>query len=173
MPVLIALLGIIATAAYFIIRARNATHAAEELLDVANDVRLAARRFGFRRRSNVHPVEALEDSNLALTTAALSFLQLDGPTTQDVLDRFAIQLRKTCDLDQSGAEEAIILGRWLISECGDANAAFSRASRKLQKMTGVDGLTPLLTVIKGSLPGDGLSVRQNEGLEDLKRVFRV
>lgn len=59
MPFLIALLSIVSAVAFFIIRSRNTLNAARDLAGMADDVRLAAHRFGFRRKSNVHPVDAL------------------------------------------------------------------------------------------------------------------
>lgn len=173
MPILIAILGAIVAVAFFMIRARNAADMAGDVLDAANDVRLAARRFGFRRRSNLHPVESVDDADVALALTAQSFLSLDGPVTEDALARLTLNLRKTCGLDGSAANEAVILSRWLIGECGDAQAGFDRGAKRLYKLSGAEGMTPLLTVIKASLGADGLSTRQSEALEDLKRVFRV
>ncbi|QLQ20376.1 MAG: hypothetical protein HZT43_19915 [Exiguobacterium profundum] len=61
MPFFIALLGALAAGYYFWRRSRNAANIATELMDVASDVRLAARRFGFKRQADIHPVEAVED----------------------------------------------------------------------------------------------------------------
>ena len=60
MPYIIAQLGFLAGAYFWMIRARAAADAARDLTGVAQDVMAAARRFGFRRRLNTHPVESLE-----------------------------------------------------------------------------------------------------------------
>lgn len=175
MPFLIALLSAAGIIAYFVIRARNATNAASELMDVANDVRLAARRFGFRRQSNLHPAESIEDPNLAISALASAFIELDDLPTQDQRAQLEQQLQTTLNMDRETTQEAMVLGRWLVSECGGADAAVSRLSRKLYRLSGAEALQPLLTVIKGTL-GDattGLSPRQKEAIEDLSRVFRV
>ena len=56
MPYLIALFGLVIGAYFWIQRARTAADAARELTGVAQDVMAAARRFGFRRRHDMHPV---------------------------------------------------------------------------------------------------------------------
>lgn len=173
MPFLIALLGIAVAVYFFVIRARNAAHIADDLVDMANDARLAARRFGFRRRSNVHPVEDIDNPDLALAAAALAFHELDGPATQDTHDRLKLAYRKHLGLDEDGAEEARVLARWLIGQCGTPHAGFERTARKLQKLKGVEALEPLTNVIKMGLTGTDVSQRQREALEDLKRIFRV
>lgn len=175
MPIIIALLGAIAAVAYFVIRARNVTHAAGELMDVANDVRLAARRFGFRRQTNAHAADSIDDPNLAISALASAFIELDDLPTQDQRKAHEHQLRTTLGMDQETAQEALVLGRWLVSECGGADAAISRVSRKLFKLGGVETLQPLLTVIQGTLSNGntGLSTRQKEAVDDISRVFRV
>ena len=103
MPVLIALAGLAVGVYFFLIRTRNAAHAAGDLLDMANDVRLAARRFGFRRQANAHPIEAIEDSNLAIAALTVGFLELDGLPTQDQFDRLVVQLCKHLNTDSETA----------------------------------------------------------------------
>ncbi len=173
MPFLIAIAGIAAAVYFFLIRARNTAHMAGELVDMANDVRLAARRFGFRRQSNVHPVENIDDTNLAIAALAIAFQELDGLPTQEQRDDMSFQCQKQLHMDVKSVEEALVLGRWLVSQCDGASAAVSRLSRKLYRLGGAETLQPLMEVIKGSLPESGLSIRQKEALEDLQRAFRI
>jgi hypothetical protein len=54
-------------------RARNAANVATDLVDMAQDVMGAARRFGFRRKANTHPVDSLEDTKVAMAALGISF----------------------------------------------------------------------------------------------------
>ncbi|WP_171178395.1 hypothetical protein [Ruegeria sp. HKCCD8929] len=174
MPILIAAVGILAAVFFFLIHARRTAEMAGELADMANDVRLAARRFGFRRNSSLHPVEAIDDPDLAIAAMAIAFQELDGLPTQDQRDRLHVQLRKTLSMDAETAEEAIVLSRWLVAQCGGADPALSRIGRKLFKLAGTETLQPLLSVIRGSLDADAdLTVRQKEALGDIQRVFKL
>jgi len=175
MPFIIAILGILGAVYFFVIRARNTAHMAGELVDVANDIRLAARRFGFRRRLNEHPVDSIDDANIAISALATAFLELDDLPTQDQRDRLNGQLRDVLALDAGAVEEMTVLGRWLVGECGGADPAVARLSRKLFKLQGADALQPTLSIINGTLQGQdtGLSTRQKEALDDIKRAFRL
>jgi tellurite resistance protein len=172
-PVLIALLGAAVALCFFVYRARNAGQVAADVLDMANDVRLAARRFGFRRQANVHPVESIEDANVAITAAALAFLELDDLPTQEQRARLVEAARHEFGLAQADAEEMQVLGRWLAAECGSPSAAVSRLARKLYKLRGQDAFEPLLRVIQAVASTDGLSERQRDALEDVRLAFRI
>jgi hypothetical protein len=173
-PILIALLGAAVALYFFVYRARNAAHIASDVLDMANDVRLAARRFGFRAQANVHPVESIEDANVATTAAALAFLELDDLPTQEQRGRLVEELRAELRLSEADAEEMQVLGRWLVAECGGAQPAVSRLARKLYKLRGQEGFEPLLRIVSGvASDGHGLSERQREALEDIRLAFRI
>ena len=173
MPVIIAILGA-ATAFYFlVIRARNGAAIATEMLDMASDVRAAARRFGFKRRTNLHPVESIDDPKLAVSAIALAFLELNDLPTQDQRNAMIVQPQSTLDVSKTDAEELIVLGRWLMTECGGADAAISRISRKLQRIDGANSFDALMSLIKSVLPADGLNDKQRDALDDIKRAFRI
>ena len=72
MPYIIALLGLLAGAYFWMMRARAAADAARDLTGVARDVMAAARRFGFRRKLNTHPVESLEEPDVAIAGAGIA-----------------------------------------------------------------------------------------------------
>ena len=172
MPVLIALLGIIGAAYFWAQRARNARDMLGEVGDMANDVRLAARRFGFTRKMNTHPVESIEDPRLAIATIATAFIELDDLPTAEQRDVLKVQLRSQLRADADETEEMEVLGRWFMSECGGAEQAISRVSRKLYKIGGADQTEPLMNVLKASVSGN-LSERQRDALADITRAMRV
>ena len=173
MPVIIAILGA-ATAFYFlVIRARNGAAIATEMLDMASDVRAAARRFGFKRRTNLHPVESIDDPKLAVSAIALAFLELNDLPTQDQRNAMIVQTQSTLGVSKSDADELMVLGRWLMNECGGADAAISRISRKLQRIDGANSFDALMSLIKSVLPADGLNDKQRDALDDIKRAFRI
>jgi hypothetical protein len=174
-PFLLGIVGIAAAVYFFVIRARNAANIATDVVDMANDVRLAARRFGFKRRTNLHPVEAIEDSKIAIAAVAYGFLELDDLPTLDQRNAFLVHIRAQFRITDSEAEELMILGRWLVSECGGPTPAVTRISRKLNKMVGAAALDPLLSIIQKTIAATGstLSVRQKEALDDIKRAFRI
>ena len=171
MPFILALLGIIGAAYFWAQRASNARNVVGDVADMANDVRLAARRFGFSRKMNVHPVESIEDPRLAIAAIATSFIELDDLPTADQRQLLTVQLRSKLRADAAEAEEMEVLGRWFMSECGGAEPAIARLSRKLYKIGGAEQMEPLMDILKASVTS--LSDRQREALEDITRAMRV
>ena len=175
MPFIIAALGAAVAIYFFVIRARNAAHMATELADVANDVRLAARRFGFRRQTNVHPVETIEDAKLAIGAIATAFLEMDDLPTKDQREALNAALRGQYGLDADAAQEITVLGHWFVSECGGAQTAVPRLTRKLYKLLGSEGFQPLLEIVNATVAAGsgGLNTKQTEALDEIKRAFRI
>lgn len=172
MPFLIALLGIVGAAFYWTNRARNTRDMAGEVMDMANDVRLAARRFGFKRQSNLHPVESIGDTRLAIASIATCFIELDGLPTEEDRKRLSIQLRSKLRANADEAQEMEVLGRWFMTECGGADPAISRLSRKLYKLGGAEQMEPLLEILKNSMTSE-LSDKQRDAVDDIQRAMRV
>jgi len=172
MPVLIALAGIAIAALVWYQRARIARDMVGDLSNVATEVRLAARRFGFRRKTNIHPAESIEDTRLAVATIATAFIELDDLPTQEQRQRLTIQLRKVFQTDAGGAEELEVLGRWLMNECHGPVATITRMSRKLFKLGGSAEAKPLMAVLGGLVGEDGPSHRQQEALDEIRIALR-
>lgn len=155
-------------------RARAAADVTQELANVAGDVMAAARRLGFRRKANIHPVEALDDARVAIAATALAFVDLDSFPTAEQHAGLVASLRDRLLMAEDEAKEALILGRWLVHECGGPLAAIDRLSRRIYKLSGGDGFQPLMQVIKDvAALGTGVSDRQKEGLEEIARRFRL
>lgn len=175
MPYIIALVGLIGAACFWLNRARNAADATRELTGVAQDVMAAARRFGFRRRLNTHPVESLDDPDVAMAAAGIAFLELGGLPTAEQQDALIVGLQHHLGQSRNKAEEAVILGRWLVAECGGAQAGLTRLTRRLFKLKGTPGFEPLMAVLKDVAASgrSGLSDRQREALAEIAALYRI
>ncbi|MBN8631846.1 MAG: hypothetical protein J0L76_13440 [Rhodobacterales bacterium] len=176
MPYLIALFGLVIGAYFWVQRARMAAEATQELAGVAQDVIAAAKRFGFRRKLNLHPVESLEDPDVAIAGAGVAFLELGGLPTAEQQDKLIASLQSHLGQSHGKAEEAAILGRWLVAESGGALLGLERLTRRLYKMRGAQSFQPLMTVLKdvAAAGRDGtVSARQREALEEIARLYRV
>lgn len=171
MHIVIAVLGILTAVYIFVLRARNAAEMTQELLGVADDVRAAARRLGFRRARAQHPMEAVEEPDIAAATVAAGYMELHGLPTQETRDTLLRSLQSAYGVDLGKAQELSVLGRWLMSECGGAQPAIARAAKKLYALGGRD-VGPLLEVLK-SISSDPLSDRQREALAEIRTAFRL
>lgn len=92
MPVILALLGLVMAAGVWAWRIRMASQVSRDLADMAGDVISAARRLGFRRRMNVHPVDSIEEPPLAIAGIGIAFLELSALPTAE-------QQRELTDFD--------------------------------------------------------------------------
>jgi hypothetical protein len=176
MPYIIALLGMVIGAYFWIQRARMAAEATNELVGVAQDVMAAARRFGFRRRHNQHPVESLEDPDVAIAGAGIAFLELGGLPTAEQQDKLIVSLQTHLGQSHNKAEEALILGRWLVAESGGAQQGLERITRRLYKLRGHQSFQPLMAVLKDVVATGrdaAVSARQREALEEIAVLFRI
>ena len=170
MHFVVAALAALAAVYFFVMRARSAAEMTTELLDVADDVRAAARRFGFRRHHERHPVDSVDDPKLALATVAVSYMELHGLPTEGTKSKLLSALQRELNVDSNEAEELAILGRWLMNECQGAAPALARASKQLYRLD--KNVTPLMEVLK-DLTETPLGDRQRDALHDVKRAFHI
>jgi len=119
----------------------------------------------------VHPVESIEDPRLAIAAIGSAFLELDDLPTAEQRKLLQVQIRSKLRANAEEAEEMEVLGRWFMSECGGADPAVARISRKLYKIGGAEQMEPLLELLKASVTT--LSDRQRDALDDIKRAMRV
>lgn len=176
MPYIVALLGLIGAVWFWMFRLRMAKMALDDLAGVAQDVMSAARRFGFHRKRNLHPVESLDDPDVAVAGAGLAFLELSGLPSAEQHDALLVSLQRHLGHDRAKAEEAMVLGRWLVAQSGGAVSGLERLSRRLQRLKGNAALTPLMNVLNDVATagrGGTLSDRQREALAEITRIFRL
>lgn len=175
MPYLIGLLGVIGAAYFWMIRMRGAAEMTSELADLAGDAMAAARRFGFRRKHNQHPVESIDDPVLAVGALGVAFLQLGGTPTTEQKTALLRSLQSQLSLPLEKAEELDVLGQWFVNECQGPEPAMSRLSKRLHKLSGAQHLSVTMAIASDVVAaGNGaLTDRQREALHDVKRAFHV
>jgi len=174
MPYLIALITALGAATFWYWRLKNAAEMASEVADMAQTVLGAARRFGFRRRANVHPVDSIEDSKLAIGGLATAFLELAGVPTIEERQALIVGLQSELELSLADAEEMTVLGHWFVSECGGALMAVGRLARKLRRLAGPAALPQAMAVIdRVARAGGNLNDRQREALGEIKAAFGI
>lgn len=175
MHIIIALVGICIAGYVWFNRAQRAADVATDLIGAAQDVKNAARRFGFRRRANQHPVDGIDDPKLAVGALAVAFLELDDLPTAEARTRTDHALRKHLALDGEAAKEITILGRWFVEECQGPTPAFSRLAKKLKAIDGAAHFQPLMSILGDITDATGgtPSHRQSDALTELARIFRL
>ena len=110
MQFLLSLLGIAIAVYVWAGRARAASEIARDLAQLPAEARAAARRWNFTRRTDVHPVESIEDARLAIGGLAAAFLELDDLPTIEARARMDAALQDQLTLTTTEAEEIATLG---------------------------------------------------------------
>lgn len=173
MPVILAFLGLVLAAGVWAWRIRMAAQVSQDLADMAGDVISAARRLGFRRRLNLHPVESVEEPALAIAGLGIAFLELSSLPTAEQQKALTDSIARNCSESQTRAEELMIVGRWLVSECKGPQTAIPRLTKRLYQLD-KGGFQPLLAVLNDvGQAGGGLSPRQRDALEEVSRGMKL
>lgn len=173
MPVILGLIGLILAAGFWAWRIRMAKQALDDVSLMAGDVIAAARRLGFRRRLNLHPVESVDEPDLAIAAIGVAFLDLAAMPTAEQVETLKGSLAAHLGVSAARADEMVIVGRWLVNECKGADAAVGRVTKRLYELD-KQGFTNLLAVL-GDMgqSGSGLSPRQRDALDDIARIMRL
>lgn len=170
MHILIAVLGALAAAMFWIYRMRAAADATREITDLASGVLGAARRWNFRRRYEGNPVDSIDDVRLAQGALTVAFAQLGRAPTQEEHHAHLRALQSHLRLDLTEAEELLTMGNWFVNECNGPAPAVTRIGKRLRKLGGDGALDPALLIIQDGTAE--LSDRQRDALDDLRVIFR-
>ncbi|MGB0505544.1 MAG: hypothetical protein ACPGGK_05040 [Pikeienuella sp.] len=172
MPVILAIIAILIGAAIWYQRARAATNAADDLLGAANDIRLAARRFGFKSQSNLHPVDQIEDPRQAAAGIAAIIAAMDGALTEVELKALETETRTVLNATAEEAPELAAYGRWIAGQGPNPEEMARRLGRKLNKLAGGEVGPDLIDyVTRVSVAGAPLDARQIDALDSIRRQF--
>lgn len=173
MPVILAILGLVLAAGVWAWRIRMARQALDDVSMMASDVIAAARRLGFRRRLNTHPVDSVDEPELAMAAVGVAFLDLASMPTAEQLAGLKQSLSRHLGVSEIKADEMMIVGRWLVNECKGATSAVSRLTKRLYQLD-QGAFTPLLVVLNDiGQSGGGLGPRQRDALDDIARIMRL
>lgn len=173
MPILMGLLGLILAAGFWAWRIRMAKNALDDVSSMAGDVISAARRLGFRRKLNLHPVESVDEPELAITAIGVAFLDLAALPTAEQLAGLKTSVTQHLSVSEIRADEMMIVGRWLVNECKGADSAVTRLTKRLYQID--KSAFPGLLAVLGDVGqnGGGLSPRQRDALDDIARNLRL
>ncbi|WP_377191181.1 hypothetical protein [Ruegeria meonggei] len=171
MPILILILTAVGGAIWWWVR-NNPREALNTAQDVATTLKNAPRKLAFRSVANAHPVEGIDDEQIAICAIAQSFIEPDDLPTSDQRQQLHVLLRSKLRCSEEEAHEMEVLGRWLMTQCNGPGGAISRLGRRLQKIDGGASWNRLQEILM-PLAGDALSRAQIEAIADLKTALRV
>ncbi len=169
MPIIMLVLATIGGAIWFWVR-NNPRDALDVAQDAAVTLKNAPRRLSFRRSTNQHPVDAIEDPIVLVGVIAQCFVSLDDLPTKDQYDLLHVKLRAHLRCSEEDAQEMQVFGRWIADRCGGPDSAVPRLSRRLRKVDDTASWGLLQRLLDDVVSGE-LSTRQSEAIADLAREF--
>lgn len=168
MHILLGLIGVISAAAFWIWRARYTADALREAADLVGDAQSAARRFGFRRKSGVHPADAVEDPRLAAAGVCAAIATIDGPLTDAEISNLNADAARIFSASADEAAEIIAFGRWVADQCGTSEEAVRRLARTLRDRTTEAERADLVTMASAVAADDE---RSRHAIVQLRRAL--
>ncbi|MEM7547482.1 MAG: TerB family tellurite resistance protein [Pseudomonadota bacterium] len=174
MPIVLAVIGAIIAAGIWYHRVQSAKAATTDLLGAANDVRLAARRFGYKRKTNVHPVDMINDPRLAAAGIAAAIAGMDAPLSREEIAQLELETQVILRSEPDEAKAIAAFGRWISGQAGSPDEAVRRLSKRLRKLAGEEVANDVLSLAQAVATADGaLDERQEDALRMVRTVFRV
>ena len=162
MHILLGLIGIIGAIAFWYWRAQQAREAAGDIADAANDVRLAARRFAYRRRHNKHPADCVEDPRLAAAGIVAAIASMDAPLSQAEIQALSNEARAVFKADAAEADDIASFGRWISGQCNSPGEAVRRLVKVVQSQAGPEAGADLLAMAERVATADGAMLGEEE-----------
>ena len=147
MPVLLTILGIIAGAAFWWYRMRDAGRAAGEIIDTAQRVRGSIKRRNFRMKAGQSAFTAIDDPVVGAATLIVALAE-EAQARDPALDD-ALKAALAGVSSPDAAEEAVIYGRWALKDIPEASTAFRLVSPMICERLSVDEREQLVAMARG------------------------
>jgi len=148
LPILLAILGLLAAASFWMYRIHHAANAANALLNAAQDVRSAARRFGYRLRNNQHPVEGIDDPRVSATALLVLVAKTEDGVSKASQAEIEDQLQTVFQMRRSEAQEMYFFAKWLAGQSQNPSDMTRRLIKRTLTLGGRDTLPDLITMVR-------------------------
>jgi uncharacterized tellurite resistance protein B-like protein len=136
-------------------RMQQASHAVRDIGEAAGDARGFFRRWAWRRKSGVNPLDAVVDPREAAAAMMAATAEADGALTER--ERVAILrfMVEKFGATPTQAEELLAQGRWLIKDRGDLGETFRRLAAPVRKSCTREEQQELIDMLSKVAAADG------------------
>lgn len=155
MHIVIGVITALGALAFWIIRAREAAHAAHELGDMAGDVRGLFRRRRWRKKTEIDLSRQVKDPSLAAAVMMCATAQSDALLTEREHQVMLDLMQRNMGLDAQKAEELFAQARWLTSDMKDLDATLRRVSRPVIDSCTVEDRNDLIAMLTAVAEAEG------------------
>lgn len=167
------LIAVLTALAIWYWRVKMAREAGGEILDAANDVRLAARRLMYKRKHNTHPADSVEDPRLAAAGIAVAVATMDAPISQAEIEALKKAAGETFEVSEREALDMVSFGRWVSDQCGTNDEAVRRLSKVVAKQAGREAGPDLVRIVSevATAGGRDLGEEETDALDTIRRTL--
>ena len=175
MHIILGLLAVLAAVAFWLSRAGQAKEQTGDVLDAANDVRLAARRLLYKRKHNTHPADSVEDPRLAAAGIITAVATMDQPISQTEIAAMTKGMRETFGIEDREALDMVSFGRWVVDQCGTNEEAVRRLSKVVAQEAGAEAGPDLIRMITevATAEGNAMGDDENDALDTVRRALGI
>ena len=147
MHILLAVLAVLAGAAFWIYRAQQAADSTRVVLDAAHDVKAAARRFGFRTRANQHASEGVDDPRVSAAALMVLTAETDGGVSRAEQDAILDQLETVFQISGAEADDLYLFSKWLANQSSNPDDMIRRLIKRTVHLGGRDTIPDLIEMV--------------------------
>lgn len=172
MHILLAILGILAAASFWMYRIHHAANAANALLNAAQDVQSAARRFGYKLRNKQHPVDGIDDPRVSATAVLVLIAKTEDGVSKTAQAAIEEQLQTVFQMRPSDTQEMYFLAKWLAGQSQNPSDMTRRLIRRTLMLGGRDTLPDLIRMVRtvGEADTGTASVDTLHVIESIKQL---
>ncbi len=136
-------------------RMQQAATAVRDIGEAADDARGLVRRWKWRRKTNVNPLDLVTDAREAATAMMAATAEADGALTER--ERVAIlrQITEKFGATGSQAEELLAQGRWLVQGKTDLGETLRRLTPVIRKSCTREQQIELVSMLQTVAVADG------------------
>lgn len=171
MHIIAILIALVGGLAVWYWRIKMAREAGSQVLDAANDVRLAARRLMYKHKHNTHPADSVEDPRLAASGIAVAVATMDAPISQAEIAALTRGACEIFDISEREALDMVSFGRWVSDQCGTNDEAVRRLVKVVAKQAGPEAGPDLVRLVSdvATAGGHDLGAEEADALDTIRR----
>lgn len=165
------IVGMVTAAWLWARRAHQAKDVADNVVEMARDVRLNFRRLGFKRRSDLHAADCVEDPRLAVAGIVAAIARMRGPLSTHTQEVFTREVMETFKTDPQHAADIVAFGQWVARQCATPELAAHKLGAVIRESVGEDAMPEIIWMIERVTSADG--VRADESQYAVMSVFQA
>jgi uncharacterized tellurite resistance protein B-like protein len=155
MHILAAIGAALGVGLFFLWRMQQASNAVRDVANAAGEVHGLFRRWSWRRRANVNPLDLVDDPREAATAMMVIVAQTDGALTGKERGVILAQVSEHFGATSRQGEELLARGRWLVQHSVDVGEVFRRLAPSIRKFCGAKEREDLIAMLNAVATADG------------------